>query len=53
MADLPYTHETVGEYNMTDFFRYDSPVALAGCMKNAMRERLQGIQFSSCISSIC
>lgn len=36
MADLPYAHETVGEYEMTDFFEYNNPAALAGCMRNAI-----------------
>lgn len=37
MADLPYVHETVGEYKMTDFFKYNDPHALAACLKNAIR----------------
>lgn len=43
MADLPYAHETIGDYKMTDFFNPDKAVALAGCMKNA----IQGGDFKS------
>jgi glycosyltransferase involved in cell wall biosynthesis len=33
-ADLPYAHETVGEYDWATFFDPDSPKALAALMKN-------------------
>lgn len=35
MADLPYAHEAVGNYNKTAFFNPDDPHELAKCMKNA------------------
>lgn len=37
MADLPYAHETIGEYEKTDFFKFDDEKALANCMLNAIR----------------
>lgn len=36
MADLPYAHETIGEYEKTDFFKFNDEKALAKCMLNAI-----------------
>lgn len=35
LADLPFAHEAVGDYEKTAFFNPDDPYTLAKCMKNA------------------
>lgn len=36
IADLPYAHETVGEYNKAEFFNCNDPVELARYMKKSI-----------------
>lgn len=38
VADLPYAHETVGDYEHVAFFKHDSPADLARCMKSLIQE---------------
>jgi glycosyltransferase involved in cell wall biosynthesis len=40
IADLPYAHETIGDYDKVVFFDQDNPQQLAECMKDFIDGRL-------------
>lgn len=41
VSDLPYAHETVGEYTKVSFFNPENALQLAGLMENVLKRNIQ------------
>ena len=46
LADLPYAHETIGNYNSVDFVNVDNAEELADSMLKVIKKRKLNISYS-------